>query len=206
MVADVTLPHMNAMKIRKRGTSISISDRSSVSECTARKDSLHEFSRPLPNDPLMRRRSTLKNVAQGISGMLKLRNLTIPRSDTGKPKITLENTYKMAPEAGNHIAMSIIEEMAEKILRDEIGGKKYTSFHAGEMACSISSKIKTKVKEMNVPRFKIVCQVVITQAKEQGLEAASRCLWDASTDNFTAVTFQNNYIAATAMVYGVYFE
>lgn len=182
-----------------------------MSECTTGKESHNELQRrvsieALPNNHLVRRRSTLKNVAQGISGMLKLRRLTIPRSDTDKPKIKFENTYKMAPEAGNHIAMSKIEEMAEQILRDEIGGKIYNSFHAGQMACSISSKIKTKVKEMNVPRFRIVCQVVVSQAKEQGLEAASRCLWDASTDNFTAVTYQNDSISATAMVYGVYYE
>ena len=152
---------------------------------------------------LFRRRSTFKGVAQGISGMLKLRRLTKP---VVKPKIRMENTYKMAPDSGEHIATSKVERIAQQVLEKEIGNQTYDSYKVGDMACTLSAKIKEKVKELNFPRYRIICQVVITQVTDQGLEATSRCLWDTSCDNFAAVSYKNESIAAIAMIYGVYLE
>ncbi|XP_045206811.2 dynein light chain Tctex-type protein 2B-like [Mercenaria mercenaria] len=221
--AHVTTSFMNAMKSKRRSVSLSNTDISSVSGCTAgrgsTKETLNTKESPCwvstassdktcsTKNPLLRRRSTLKGIATSITGMLKLRRLTVPSvPSVVKPKINLENTYKMSPDVGNHIAPSKIEQAAEQILKDEIGSREYNSYLAGDMACTISAKIKSKVKEMNFPRYRIICQVIITEVKDQGIEAASRCLWDANCDNYTTVYYKNESIAAIAMLYGVYFE
>jgi hypothetical protein len=112
----------------------------------------------------------------------------------------------MAPDNGEHIATSKIEIIAQQILEREIGNKTYNSATVGTMTRVISTEIKNKVKELNFQRYRIICQVVITQVEDQGIEATSRCLWDASCDNFAAVSYRNDSIAAIAMIYGVYLE
>lgn len=69
----------------------------------------------------------------------------------------------------------------------------------------IADKIREKCKSsLNVPRYKIVVQVTIGQMKDQGVRITSRCLWDTSTDNYAAVSFQNQHIWASAVVFGMY--
>mmetsp|Transcript_20611 Transcript_20611/g.40814 ORF Transcript_20611/g.40814 Transcript_20611/m.40814 type:complete len:175 (-) Transcript_20611:216-740(-) len=69
----------------------------------------------------------------------------------------------------------------------------------------ISDKIKQKCKaELNIPRYKIIVQVTIGQMKNQGVSVGSRCLWDTATDNYASARFQNQYIWASAVVFGIY--
>ena len=44
---------------------------------------------------------------------------------------------------------------------------------------------------MNIPRYKVVIQTTIGQLRDQGIRVASRCLWDLSTDNYSAVNYTN---------------
>ena len=49
-------------------------------------------------------------------------------------------------------------------------------------------------------------QTVLAQNKSQGIRVASRCLWDATTDNFASFQWSNDTLLATVMVFGVYTE
>jgi len=49
-------------------------------------------------------------------------------------------------------------------------------------------------------------QTVLAQNKAQGIRVASRCLWDATTDNFASFQWSNDTLLATVMVFGVYTE
>ncbi|WAR23820.1 TC1DB-like protein [Mya arenaria] len=66
--------------------------------------------------------------------------------------------------------------------------------------------IKARVKEMMIPRFKVICLVHIGQLSSQGLRIGSRCLWDDKYDTFSSSEFRNKSIFAIGMVYGVYYE
>lgn len=44
---------------------------------------------------------------------------------------------------------------------------------------------------MNIPRYKVVIQTTIGQMCDQGIRVASRCLWDLTTDNYSAVNYTN---------------
>jgi len=71
----------------------------------------------------------------------------------------------------------------------------------------IADKIKTKCKNtLNLPRYKLIVQVTIGQKKDQGVSITSRCLWDTSTDNYASVSYQDAFIWASALVFGLYIE
>lgn len=66
--------------------------------------------------------------------------------------------------------------------------------------------IKAKVKELMIPRYKIICLVHIGQMGDQSIRIGSRCLWDHVNDSFACSEFKNNSLYAIASVYGVYYE
>ncbi|XP_032120097.1 tctex1 domain-containing protein 2 [Sapajus apella] len=45
--------------------------------------------------------------------------------------------------------------------------------------------------EMGFDRYKMVVQVVIGEQRGEGVFMASRCFWDADTDNYTHDVFMN---------------
>ena len=71
----------------------------------------------------------------------------------------------------------------------------------------VADKIKEKCKaSLDIPRYKIVVQVTIGQMNNQGVKIPSRCLWDTATDNYASVSFRNQQIWASAIVFGLYTE
>ena len=151
-----------------------------------------------------RRRSTLKSISHTLTGLFALRRQTLTK--TSKPAVRLENTYKMTPDQGKVFSGSKVRQIAEEVMETEIGDLKYDPSICGDMARDLALKIKTRVKDLNMPRYKIVCQVIIGQVHDQGMEAASRCIWDPSTDNYACISYRNQTILAVALIHAVYFE
>lgn len=152
----------------------------------------------------MRRRSTLKSITQSISGFLGLRRSTLVKAK--EEQNGMENTYRMVPDQDTAFSASKVRQIAEEILETELADKSYDHSMCGKMACDLAIKIQTKVKDLNMPRYKIICQVVVGQVRDQGLEAASRCIWDPKTDSYECVSFKNNSIFAIALIHGLYYE
>ena len=53
------------------------------------------------------------------------------------------------------------------------------------------SKTHTQAAALRIPRYKVVVHVTLGELREQGIRVASRCLWDASTDNYASAGFKN---------------
>lgn len=66
--------------------------------------------------------------------------------------------------------------------------------------------VKARVKDLMIPRYKIIVMISIGQLAEQNVRMASRCLWDAASDTFSSYTFKNSSLFAVANVYAVYCE
>lgn len=99
-------------------------------------------------------------------------------------------------------AEAIINEVLEKHLKDE----KYDPKASRQWSLTLAQIIKDGVKELNYERYRIVCHVIVGQAAEQGLRAASRFCWDASRDTFASGSFKNKSLFGVATVYAVYLE
>jgi len=75
------------------------------------------------------------------------------------------------------------------------------------LSMSIADKIRASVKDfLSVQRYKIVVQVTIGQLKDQAVRITSRCLWDTQTDNYASVDYKNEFVWASAIVFGLYAE
>ncbi len=87
-----------------------------------------------------------------------------------------------------------------------IAGREYDPQMCPRLAVQICNSIKGRVKQVRMPRYKIVCHVVIMPRSGQGIQLASKCLWDDKEDNFATHEWHNSSLQAIATVYGVFFE
>ena len=122
-------------------------------------------------------------------------------------QILLENTFKMEPDNemafNSHRTKAAIEEVLCHHL-DPLDG--YNRERTVPLARLIADDIKIRVKALGFSRFKIVAHVVIGENTGQGLEVASRGVWDTDTDRMIPVTYQKRNLFALATVFGMYFE
>jgi len=74
------------------------------------------------------------------------------------------------------------------------------------MSKQLSEVIKDRIKVLRLPRYKLVCTVIIGQNGDQDVRHASRCLCDSDNDGFASASYENGSLFATASVYAVYYE
>ena len=164
-----------------------------------------DISDTLPTDLICngkrKKQSSLCDFTQTFTTLLDLRQL-----NPEPVPCNLENTYKVQPDAGEKFNPDAVRAIVYRTLNFWLSGIDYEHITGGRMALSLTEDIKDKIKRLQKPRYKVICQTVITQAVGQGLEAASKCVWDNSTDNYTCVIYRTKDLVAIATVYGVYLE
>ena len=121
-----------------------------------------------------------------------------------KTPVVIENTFQTEPVATFPYdrVRGIIEDTLETHLED----RTYEPRTCAHMTALISDELKTKVKAIGIPRYRIVSVVHIGSMKGQDVKVASRCLWNCDVDTFAAASYRSTNIFAVAMVYGIYLE
>ena len=122
-----------------------------------------------------------------------------------KPRAKFENTYRLEPSRKLEASKikAIIDEVLGAQLKEDV---TYDHNANRQLTKTLAEIIKSRVRELNYERYKIVCSVTIGQLKEQGLRIGSRCCWDAKWDTYTESSFKNKHLFAVATVWGVYYE
>ncbi|GAB5030192.1 outer dynein arm light chain 2 [Nannochloropsis oceanica] len=113
-------------------------------------------------------------------------------------------TYQLRPREDEKFSPAVAQRLAEQVLVDELKGKAYDDESVTNWAIVVADAVKKGVKAQNIPRFKVVVQVVLGEVREQGVWVASRCLWDSITDNHTSATFINESLWCTVLIFAVY--
>ncbi|XP_052689288.1 dynein light chain Tctex-type 5-B-like [Crassostrea angulata] len=128
--------------------------------------------------------------------------------DTGhhdfKPPVRFENTYQMGPT--KKFPSAKVKNVIRDVIEGYLAEEKYEPELCRQMTKTLSEIIKARVKEMMIPRFKIICTVHIGESKNSGLWVGSRCLWDASCDTYSTFEYRNKTLFAIGTVFGIYYE
>ncbi len=87
---------------------------------------------------------------------------------------------------------SIARNICESVTNEVLEGKSWSGEEETVWTVQIADQVKARVKqEMTIPRYKIVVQVTLGEMRNQGIRVASKCLWDADSDNYASYSFQN---------------
>nr|XP_046265607.1 dynein light chain Tctex-type 5 isoform X2 [Scatophagus argus] len=126
------------------------------------------------------------------------------QDDNARMAITMENTYQLGPY--RRFPVPAVTDILRDVLTSYLQEEKYEVEWSQKMTKTICEVIKARVKDLMIPRYKIVVLVHIGQLTGQGMQISSRCLWDASNDTFASYSFKNSSLFGVATVYAVYFE
>ncbi|KAL8566799.1 hypothetical protein ACOMHN_005750 [Nucella lapillus] len=121
-----------------------------------------------------------------------------------RPPARYENTYQTEPR--QRFPYGEVKSLMQDALDGYLAEEKYEPELCRQMSKTLSEVIKARVKELMIPRFKIICLVHIGQLGDQSLRISSRCLWDQNNDTYACSEFRNKSLYAVASVFGVYYE
>jgi len=111
---------------------------------------------------------------------------------------------KIRPSYKDMFKPRLIQALLKDVLKDRLIGKKYSQTETGTWTKEIASQIKTKLKELELKRYKFLVQVVIGEMKGAGVRMGCRCLWDSQTDKLAEETYINDSLFCVAVAFGVY--
>ncbi|XP_027471155.1 tctex1 domain-containing protein 1 [Zalophus californianus] len=126
------------------------------------------------------------------------------RDNASRLTVQMENTYQLGPT--KHFPAVIVNHILKDVLTNYLQEEQYEPELCRQMTKTISEVIKTQVKDLMIPRYKLIVIVHIGQLKSQSILIGSRCLWDPKSDTFSSYVFRNSSLFALASVYAVYFE
>lgn len=115
-------------------------------------------------------------------------------------------TYLMKPRPGTKFMKREVQAVMSEVLEKKVKELKYEAEEMANVCKELCTEIQNEVKKMGYERYKLVTQVVITEAQGQGQRIASRCLWDPEEDNYAQATYRNSQLVCNAMVFGCYWE
>lgn len=117
-----------------------------------------------------------------------------------------ENTYRLEPLEEERFFPSKVEVVVERVIREMFDGKSFDAEQAAQWAQQASSRLLEEVRELHMPRFKLIVQVVVCENAGQGIRVASKSLWDTNFDNWGSYTHVQGDMYVVAMVFGCYHE
>ncbi|KAM4629844.1 dynein light chain Tctex-type protein 2B [Polymixia lowei] len=115
------------------------------------------------------------------------------------------NTYLIRPNYQHKFKPAAVKECIHEILREQLSGVQYDPEEVPGLSRSLAECIKNKLKDMGFDRYKLVVQVVIGEQRGETVMMASRCFWDADTDNYAEDVFMNDSLFCVAAAFGCYY-
>nr|XP_021489083.1 tctex1 domain-containing protein 4 [Meriones unguiculatus] len=122
------------------------------------------------------------------------------------PARRMAPSYRTEPAPGERWEAARAQSVLEAALDAELRDMRYSGTEAGKVAQELCEQIRLRVREFSLPRYKLVCNVVLGPREGQGVHVVSRALWDALHDGLASATFTNTSLFAVATVHAVYWE
>ncbi|XP_012876025.1 PREDICTED: tctex1 domain-containing protein 1 [Dipodomys ordii] len=126
------------------------------------------------------------------------------REEVSRLTVQMENTYQLGPT--KHFPVVTVNHILKDVLTNYLQEEDYEPELCKQMTKTIAEVIKARVKELMIPRYKLVVIIHIGQLNGQSLLIGNRCLWDPKSDTVSSYVFRNASLFALANVYAVYLE
>ena len=114
------------------------------------------------------------------------------------------NTYRTEPS--KRLFPGKVSDIISGVLEEALSDVEYEPVRCAQYSSELSERIKDAVKQLDIPRYKLVCYVCIGEITGQGVRVGSRCVWNAEFDNYAASSFKNETLFAVGVVFASYFE
>uniref|UniRef100_A0AAF5Q3I5 Tctex1 domain-containing protein 2 n=2 Tax=Wuchereria bancrofti TaxID=6293 RepID=A0AAF5Q3I5_WUCBA len=92
----------------------------------------------------------------------------------------------------------------EEVLIKSLGGHTFESSSAEQLSNSLSAIIRNRLKELNLPKYKYIIQVILGEERGQRVRAHAACLWDSDTDSVAHYVYSNDHLFCEASIFAVF--
>ncbi|TPX59086.1 hypothetical protein PhCBS80983_g02712 [Powellomyces hirtus] len=113
--------------------------------------------------------------------------------------------YNIRPNFKQKFRPAIVQKLIHQALMDRLTGATYNAESCSQWTKEIADDIKNRLKELDLPRYKYIVNVVIGEMRGEGVRMGCRCFWDADTDNVAQDTFINDSLFCVVAAFGVYY-
>ncbi|CAF3898888.1 unnamed protein product [Rotaria sp. Silwood2] len=129
-----------------------------------------------------------------------------PRGIYERRFIRYENTYRMEPDDDHKLDLFRIRCLATSVIETAIAGYTYDPNQAKHFAVALADLIRSQMKQLPFPRYKIMTQVCIGQKRGQNLRIVSRCIWDLKQDRHITITKETADAYVMVTIFFIYTE
>lgn len=96
-----------------------------------------------------------------------------------------------------------MKDIIRSVLENNLANQTYQGDLVQQQTKSIADAVKEKLKDLALPRYKYMVQVVIGEQRGEGIRMGCRTFW-ASTDTYASDTFVNDSLFCCCVAYAVY--
>ncbi|EHA99765.1 Tctex1 domain-containing protein 4 [Heterocephalus glaber] len=115
-------------------------------------------------------------------------------------------SYRIEPAPGERWEAMRAQRALEAALDAGLHNACYSGPEAGRLTQELCEQMRMRLREFNLPRYKLVCSVVLGPRAGQDVLVVSRALWDEARDGLASASFTNASLFAVATVHGLYCE
>lgn len=117
------------------------------------------------------------------------------------------NQHLMKPRPGTKFMKRDVEKAIESVCNDKVGpNRQYVFEEVQPLIKDICAELQQRVLALGYERYKLVSQVTIIEAGQQGIRIASRGLWDPEVDNYAECTYTTPTMHVNVLAFGLYWE
>ncbi|XP_065575719.1 dynein light chain Tctex-type protein 2B-like [Artemia franciscana] len=116
-----------------------------------------------------------------------------------------ENFYQVCPPVDQRFSVEKVRGIIEEILKEELATKNYNMGDVRLLIRRLTETILSRIKGLASKKYKYIVQVILCEAKGEGVKSSCRCLWDADTDNLASYTLMSETMICTATAFALYY-
>jgi hypothetical protein len=114
-------------------------------------------------------------------------------------------TFSLRPAHKAKFHPQKVKSFVRSILVQKLQGQDYNHDNIQTVIKDIADTVRDKiVKEMGFSNYKILVHCLVSEQRGQGVRMASKCFWDADTDNVVEEIYMTKQLLGVVTVYGLY--
>ncbi|KAF8382705.1 dylt-2 [Pristionchus pacificus] len=105
---------------------------------------------------------------------------------------------------GEKFRAATAEKIMTEVVAEQLAGEIFSMLTVEDLGRKISDAINQRLKDLNLPRYKFIVQVMIGESRGQGVHAMSQCVWDADVDGMATINYNLNNIWCQATAFAIF--
>ncbi|XP_076651241.1 dynein light chain Tctex-type 5 isoform X2 [Halictus rubicundus] len=124
--------------------------------------------------------------------------------DNEREALKYQNTYRL--EAYNPFKVDPVDKIVQTTMNNKLEDISYDPTTCLKACESIAADIRSKIKNLNFDRYKVVVAVTIVEKSGQSIQSSLGFMWDPEKDNYSTFAYEARTFHAYCCVFGIYHE